>query len=40
MKLSASGIELKNHKLDEWREMAEVIKGLPYAEELILVRGE
>ena len=30
----------KNHKLDEWREMAEVIKGLPYAEELILVRGE
>ena len=30
----------KNHKLDEWKEMAEVIKGLPYAEELILVRGE
>ena len=30
----------KSHKLDEWKTLAEVIKGLPYAEELILVKGE
>lgn len=27
----------KNHKLDEWRDLCECIKTLPYAEELILI---
>ena len=30
----------KSHKLDEWKVMADIIRNLPYAEELILVRGE
>ena len=30
----------KSHKLDEWKYMADVIRNLPYADELILVRGE
>ena len=29
----------KNHKLTEWREFAEEIEKLPYAAELILVKG-
>ncbi len=29
----------KDHKLEEWREMCGWIEQLPYAEELILVRG-
>jgi hypothetical protein len=30
----------KNHKLDEWKTFAESIKKLPYASELILIKGE
>ncbi len=30
----------RNHKLAEWHTLCEVIEGLPYAKELILVKGE
>ena len=30
----------RNHKLGEWHTLCEAIEGLPYAKELILVKGE
>lgn len=30
----------KNHKLNEWHTLCDVIRGLPYAKELILVKDE
>ncbi len=30
----------KNHKLNEWHTLCDVIKGLPYASELILIKEE